>query len=112
MYPIRARASALPTGSPKIATEPALGATRPTTHRISVVLPAPFGPRRPRISPSATSSETPARATRSPNDFTRDSTRSGSVMGRRIDLRLERTRPYHRGIDETTPRLGAPPDRV
>ena len=39
-------------------TSPESGVTRPTTIEKVVVLPAPFGPRRPTISPAPTSSET------------------------------------------------------
>jgi len=35
--------------------------------RIAVVFPAPFGPTKPTISPSATENETESRATTSPN---------------------------------------------
>jgi hypothetical protein len=38
------------------------GATRPDMTRISVVLPAPFGPITPTVSPAVTSSDTPNRA--------------------------------------------------
>src|SRR5882672_10928729 len=79
MYPVRARALGLPTASPKIEIDPEFGTTRPTTHRIKVVLPAPFGPRSPRISASFTSSETPDSAERDPYDFTSDSILSGII---------------------------------
>ena len=39
-----------------------------------VVLPAPFGPSRPTISPGATWKLTPSTARTSPNDFSRRST--------------------------------------
>src|SRR4249920_2864216 len=38
--------------------------------RMSVVLPAPFGPRRPKTMPSGTSRSTPARAVVDPNRLT------------------------------------------
>ena len=38
--------------------EPAVGRIRPEMTRISVVLPAPFGPMTPTASPARTSSET------------------------------------------------------
>src|SRR6185437_16356578 len=38
-------------------TEPAVGASRPRISRIVVVLPAPFGPRKPVIFPGATSND-------------------------------------------------------
>src|SRR5258706_4841681 len=91
MYPVRARVPGLPTASPKIEIDPEFGTTRPTTHRIKVVLPAPFGPRSPRISPSFTSSETPDKAERDPYDFTSDSIRSGGFIGRSIAAPRRRT---------------------
>src|SRR5437763_9340989 len=50
-------------GSPPIScpwkrTEPALGGSAPAIRLKVVLLPEPFGPMRPRISPSATSKET------------------------------------------------------
>src|SRR5690242_13215340 len=42
---------------------------------MSVVLPAPFGPRRPKTMPSGTSRSTPARAVVDPNRLTTFSTR-------------------------------------
>src|SRR3954462_7398283 len=42
---------------------PRSGARNPSMHSIVVVLPAPFGPMRPKISPSRTSRETLATAT-------------------------------------------------
>src|SRR5580765_1152123 len=42
--------------------------------RMSVVLPAPFGPRRPKTMPSGTSRSTPARAVVDPNRLTTPAT--------------------------------------
>src|SRR5436309_7765253 len=98
MYAVRARAFGLPTASPKIEIDPEFGITRPTTHRIRVVLPAPFGPSRPRISPSFTASETPDSAGRDPYDFASASMRSGAVMGGSIALPGGRTSPLP-GVD-------------
>ena len=39
---------------------PAVGRRRPSTHSTAVVLPAPFGPRMPKISPSSTLNDTTA----------------------------------------------------
>ena len=41
-------------------TRPAVGARKPVIIRIVVVLPAPFGPRKPKTSPSSTWNETSA----------------------------------------------------
>jgi hypothetical protein len=47
-------------------TRPPSGRTRPTTIEKIVVLPAPFGPRRPTISPAATSTDTSRTTVRPP----------------------------------------------
>src|SRR4051794_32574330 len=53
--------------SPRIRSSPALtGDTHPTI-RIVLVLPAPFGPRKPKLSPVATSKSMPSTAVKSPN---------------------------------------------
>src|SRR3954469_19400001 len=49
---------------------PADGASSVTSMRISVDLPAPFGPSSPKISPSATAKLTPFTAVKSPNFLT------------------------------------------
>src|SRR5258707_6403204 len=54
--------------------------------RTSVVLPAPFGPRRPNTMPSATSRSTPARAVVDPNRLTTPPTRSAGGRLRRDPL--------------------------
>src|SRR5215813_1353781 len=50
-------------------TEPADGASAPEMQLNAVVLPEPFGPMSPRISPSRTSNETPLSAVKSPKRF-------------------------------------------
>ena len=50
---------------PSTSTVPASGRSSPTTREMSVVLPAPFGPRNATISPGATSRSTPRRASTS-----------------------------------------------
>src|SRR5947207_14158891 len=54
---------------------PEVGLSRPAMIRIVVVLPAPFGPRKPWISPGATSRLTPSTAVKAPYFLTRFSTR-------------------------------------
>src|SRR5690242_3508874 len=49
--------------------DPAVGASAPAMRLKSVVLPAPFGPMRPAISPSLRSKETSATATAPPKAF-------------------------------------------
>ncbi len=63
-------------GSPATEARPELGAIRVPRVRTVVVLPAPFGPRKPKTSPHPTSKETSSNATRSPNRFERISTES------------------------------------
>src|SRR5208282_3318284 len=66
---------------PKTATRPALGMTRPATARISVLLPAPLGPSRPRHSPALSVSEMPSTAVTWPKRLTSDATSSGGAAG-------------------------------
>src|SRR5512144_2720890 len=73
--PIRMRTdSRVGSRSPSTVTEPASGFKAPTIMRIVVVLPAPFGPRRPNASPRGMSKETPSTATVAPNAFRRSRT--------------------------------------
>src|SRR4051812_31139800 len=51
---------------PQSVTRPPSGRRRPMTHSSVDVLPAPFGPSRPKTSPSATSNVTPRTASTSP----------------------------------------------
>src|SRR5215813_4697568 len=66
-----ARSGLLPISMPQIAARPAVGATRPQSIRNSVVLPAPFGPTIPRISPASTVRLTPRTASTTPNRLAR-----------------------------------------
>src|SRR5271156_4104786 len=50
---------------------PALAWVRPSNVRIMVVLPAPFGPRKPNAQPRGTSRSTPSIAARSPKRLVR-----------------------------------------
>ena len=65
-------------GSPKTVTLPASGMTRPTMLRMSVLLPAPFGPSNPMHSPGFKSRETPSTAVSSPKRLISPSMRNGS----------------------------------
>src|ERR1041385_6922641 len=51
---------------PAISTSPASGRTKPVTHLVNVVLPAPLGPRKPKTSPRSTWRSRPLRATTLP----------------------------------------------
>src|SRR6266536_3802960 len=71
MQPTRAMAFAKPRAmsKPPIRTSPRSGRARPTSMRIVVVLPAPFGPRNPKTSPATRSKETSETTSRFPNRF-------------------------------------------
>src|SRR5262245_50185906 len=60
---------------PSISTRPAVGLSSPAIIRMVVVLPAPFGPRKPWISPGSTSRLTPSTAVKRPYFLTSSSTR-------------------------------------
>jgi hypothetical protein len=51
---------------PSMLTDPEVGFKSPAMTRMVVVLPAPFGPRKPWISPGSTSRDTPATAVKEP----------------------------------------------
>src|SRR5258705_8748378 len=59
---------------PSMTTRPAVGLSSPAMMRMVVVLPAPFGPRKPWISPLGTSKLTPSTAVNDPYFLTRPST--------------------------------------
>src|SRR3954463_15274421 len=54
---------------PPMVTSPSLGGMKPVIIRMVVLLPAPFGPRKPSTSPFSTVKETPLTATFGPNVF-------------------------------------------
>ena len=58
---------------------PDVGGSSVTIMRISVDLPAPFGPSRPKISPGATENEMPSTAVKSPNRLTMFRTSTAAV---------------------------------
>jgi hypothetical protein len=61
-------------GTPATVAEPEDGASSVPSVRTVVVLPAPFGPRKPKTSPCSIWNDTFSNATRSPNRFVRWST--------------------------------------
>src|SRR5213079_383620 len=69
MTPIdwRTPSDSLITSNPLISAVPAVGCSSVTSMRISVDLPAPLGPSRPKISPSSTAKLMPSTAVKSPN---------------------------------------------
>src|SRR5712691_3422840 len=102
------------TSKPPTVARPEVGGNSPQRMRIVVDLPAPLGPRKPKISPRFTSSETRSTAVKSPKRLTRFSVRtagpvaSGGTRGlllahqrdehvfkRRLDLVIFKRR--HRG---------------
>ena len=54
------------TSKPEIAARPALGARKPVSMRIRVVLPAPFGPRKATTCPWGIENEASCTATNGP----------------------------------------------
>src|SRR5262249_3620335 len=94
---------------PLMVTFPRVGLSSPAIMRMVVVLPAPLGPRKPWISPGATSRLTPSTAVKDPYVLTSDST---AIM-RSGRLRPAVRRAVARGAgDLGGPEvLGRPPDR-
>jgi hypothetical protein len=66
----RTPSDCLTTSKPLITAVPDVGGSSVTIIRISVDLPAPFGPSRPKISPSSTAKLMPLTAVKSPNVLT------------------------------------------
>src|SRR5581483_2696467 len=66
-------------GRPRHTILPALGAMMPLMRLRSVVLPEPFGPKMPRISPSAIENETSLTAVRPPKRLVSPSTSSSTA---------------------------------
>src|SRR5258708_6639885 len=81
---------------PSTSTVPALGAMSPASSRMSVVLPAPSGPTRPRILAAGSSALTPSRARVAPKLFTRPATRAAgnatALTSRSLRVARERCR--------------------
>src|SRR5262245_48832701 len=83
----------LTTGCPKSRISPASSLTRPAIARISVVLPAPFGPSSASSSPSRNASVAPSSAATSPNFFLTPLTVSTSLFA----IWREDTQPFRAG---------------
>src|SRR5688572_27341487 len=79
-----ARTGSARTSMPLTRTVPAVGRERPAMMRMVVVLPAPFGPRKPKISPAAASRVSRSTAVKSPYLFVRSR------------ISIIRTAGYHR----------------
>src|SRR6516165_5283076 len=69
------------TSKPCTVARPDVGARSPQRMRIVVDLPAPLGPRNPKISPGATSRETRSTAMKSPKRLTRFSSLTAGPGG-------------------------------
>src|ERR1700730_16738163 len=82
MIEIRCRIStplAGSSGTPATTADPDVGVINVASKRTVVVLPAPFGPRKPNTSPAARLNDTSDTASRSPNCLVKCSTTSTSV---------------------------------
>src|ERR1700730_10531319 len=67
----RTASASVRTSRPSTQTDPSLRGSRPVSILMTVVLPLPLGPRKPKISPFSTRKLTPSTATKSPNRRTR-----------------------------------------
>ena len=92
--------SMLAYGRPRTVAEPAVGRTRPSTIRIVVLLPAPFGPRKPVTRPGRTSKLRSSTAVHPPEAFRqapggdrRRSDRPGGARRRRACRGVHRRGP-------------------
>src|ERR1700730_8188591 len=88
MTPIERRTSSccLTTSKPLTRALPEVGSSSVVSMRMSVDLPAPFGPRRPNTSPSSTSKVIPLTAVKPPNFLTMFWTSIASMAVRRVRL--------------------------
>src|SRR4051794_10905399 len=96
MYPMRSliRSASVATSKPTTVALPPVGSRIPQSMRMVVDLPAPFGPRTPKISPRSTVSETSRTATRRPKVRDRFSV---FTMAPRSSARLRRHIPVQGG---------------
>ncbi len=116
---MRAWARRLGMGSPNTVARPPLGAMRPVSILMVVVLPAPLGPRNPKMLPASTANETPLTAsTRFMKKPCRKvfcscsaTTRGGATMARSIADRRGTRKPTEPGARGGTPRALARPAR-
>ena len=74
--------------TPSIFTNPEVGSDRPARMRIVVVFPAPFGPRKPKISPGATVRLSRSTAVKSPYFFV--SSRISIMAAAAVDVIIPR----------------------
>src|SRR5579859_942379 len=76
---MRRRASDSPAGRPNSRASPLVGRTRPRRILIVVVLPAPFGPRKPKTSPGWTVRSSPCKAILRPYSLRRPTVSTAAV---------------------------------
>src|SRR6516164_380065 len=91
----RAAASSLVTGRPAKEISPAAGARSPEMRPNRLVLPAPFGPTIPTVSPGPTANERFSAMTTRPNLFVTWSSSSRGLVIRSLVRRLERPGQRH-----------------
>src|ERR1700750_2516752 len=93
----RAAASSLVTGRPPKAMVPAPGDRSPEMRPNRLVLPAPFGPTIPTVSPGPTANERSSAMTTRPNLFVTWSSSSRGLVIRLLVRRFEGSRERHVG---------------
>src|SRR5262245_42713782 len=83
MYPMWRLMASVSLAMSKPATEPrpAVGRSSPARILMVVVLPAPFGPRKPKISPGRTAKVTPSTAVKRPKPLVSPSTSTAGGAG-------------------------------
>src|SRR5688572_8791023 len=103
-------------GSPSIATSPAVGRSRPVSILIVVLLPAPFGPRKPKKRPRPTLKVRPSTAVFSRKTLVRPRTTIASDMGRSISqywgVLIDRFLPEYGWNEVHSIEIGASPHAV
>src|SRR5215813_1764412 len=109
MTPIERRTSSAcaTTSKPLTSAVPAVGGKSVVSMRMSVDLPAPFGPRSPKISPSSTAKLTPPTAVKSPNFLTISRT---SIAGTRTSAHRQRDVGGHAERERPVLVVDAQPD--
>src|ERR1700687_4627833 len=80
----RALSAARRTSCPITARLPAAARASPPRAEMSVVFPAPLGPRSPKNSPASTASETPAKARTAPKRFSTPRTSTAKAIGQAL----------------------------
>jgi hypothetical protein len=87
---------------PSATTVPDVGFTMPQMTPMSVVLPAPFGPRSAKISPRRISSDTFFSASK-PDAYVFESFSTKMIVGVRVESFIVRVRPANRATTAAAP---------